>query len=240
MVHAAWAHRRIGQMVLHGRGASQDMVTVFNFEDDSVEEAVIASDADAQAAFDTIVGDWRTNVMSSWLACMASDYTLPRITMQVLEANGSVDHRLVPTEHNYTTSITGTYSATGATNTTTTCGIIRWKTPLAGKSHRGRTYVPFPGTTAAGQLASAAQTAYATFADAMLARYAAGGGGTFPHFSLTIYSRPYNDHLIYKKVLGVKSVVSSGDYAGNSTNVTARYVDATLRVQRRRELGVGS
>lgn len=240
MVHGNWGHNDTAALVLHGRQASNDVVNVFHLECDSVQQALNTSDAASQAAFDSVLDDWRTNVMSLWLACINSTYTLPRISVQVVERLGQFEHRLSPTERTYSTSIAGT--AGGGSHAITTAGIIRWKTPVAGKSHRGRTYVPEPTESqqANGVLGATAQAAYSAFADAMLARYAAGGGGTFPHFSLTIYSRPYTLSHLVRRVAGVPTVFPIGPYDGNSTNCTAKTVDTSLRVQRRRELGVGS
>jgi len=241
MAHGAWTKNDLAALVLHGRGAAQDMVTVFHFEATGAQQLLNTSDAAAQSWADALIDDWRTNHMSAWLAIIPAPYTLPRVTAQVLERNGQTNHKLSLTERTYTSSFTGTYTATAATTDPTTCGIIRWKTPQAGKKHRGRSYVPFPGTTTAGQLVSNAKTVYQTFADGMITSYS---GSTPANGSLmTVYSRPYSAPAgaYVKRIGGVLTVVNdTTDYDGDSTNITARQVDDILRVQRRRELGVGS
>ena len=75
----------------------------------------------------------------------------------------------------------------------------------------------------------------------MVNRYT-GAGASAGKWNLTIYSRPYNQgeyQYTVRDSTGLR-VVSPPDYAGNSTFVTVGAVDNIGRVQRRREIGVGS
>jgi hypothetical protein len=242
MAHGPWSHKTLMAMVLRGRCNAQDIVNVFHFEASAVEDATFVTDELARASAAAMITDWRTNLMPAWLACATADYTLPIVSVQVLERNGLVNHKLSPSETTYTTGIAGTYTATSAGTSISAAGVIRWKSTLAGKSHRGRTYLvnPPPAGTGSnlGNLVSNAKALYETFADAMIARYAPSG--THDNWNFTVYSRPYDvrydvDHTVVPPV-----IVARPAYDGNSTFITARQVDTVLRQQRKRELGVGS
>lgn len=239
MVHGNWTHNTLAQLVLHGRSNSQDMVNVLAFEATGAVEATLTTDALAQAWAESVRADWQANAKTTFLAMLPAVYSLPRISIQVVERPGTYEHRLSPTEATLTTGNVGTN--TGSPNTMAAAGIIRWKSTVTGKSHRGRTYVPLPADNfvSQGTLITAGVTAYTAFATVMTGvRYTGAtptSGGIF-----TIYSRPYDTSYYVKRIAGVPTVITLTNYAGNSTNVTTFQVDTILRQQRRRELGVGS
>lgn len=245
MVHGNWPKLTIMQLVLRGRSAiGTDMVNVFHFEASGVQDAGPMSDATAQAWAEAQLDDWRANLMASFLDCLPSYYTLPTLKAQVLERGGQFEHALTAVEKTYSTNIAGTFTPTDAQVDLTVAGVIRWRSLIASRHARGRTYMPYAytqGSTTTGLITTGQKTRYETFADAMIARYS---GLTPENGALfTIYSRPYSapDGAYAKRVAGVLTIVNNTtNYDGNSNNITGRVVDDVARVQRRRERGVGS
>lgn len=239
MPHGAWTHSTLGQLVLHGTCGGQDVVNVLHFEATGAEEATYATDADASAGFDALAADWVANLLTAFRAIMPGNYVLPRVSSQVLERPANVNHRLTTVDRFPAGPPTG---STGSNATgLTTSGIIRWRTPISGRSHRGRNYFLVPdGFTGTGVLNSTAVTAYNAFLSAMITRYTPPASSVWARHFLTIYSRPYNDSYYVKRVAGVPTVIHLTNYDGNSTGVVSGLTDINLRVQRRREIGVGS
>lgn len=228
----AWGHRTLAQMALKGRLAGQDVVNVFAFEWKAPDDP---SDALRMTRADQIVTDWVTNLRTAWLAQCSNHYTLPIITIQVV-----VPNRLVPIEKVQAGPPAGAVANDSLPPSTAT--IIRWRSNLAGKQHRGRTYVPgVPAVGAAteGQLLTAQRNLHQAFADAMVARY--GDGSSAQALAdFTVFSRPYDDEYYTVRVAHVPTVVHKTNYGGNSTHIISGAVDNSLRVQRRREVGVGT
>lgn len=78
-------------------------------------------------------------------------------------------------------------------------GLISLRTALAGKSHRGRVYIPFPSdsdNTADGRPVAAYLTRLGTLATAMLATISAGAGGNTNTFNLVIHSKLLNSFTL--------------------------------------------
>lgn len=239
MVHADWSHNTIFQLVLHGKHNTNDNVNVFNFEATAAREALMTTDALAVTEAGTIVDDWIANLQTAWLAAISLNYTLPRLTCQVVERPGEYEHRLTAVERFPSGPPAGAVSSDASA--ATPAGVIRWRSTVASRSARGRTFVPaVPENHASSGVADSTQTGlWETFAAAMIARYPAGttnaGGAQF-----TVYSRPYDHSYYVKRVAGVPEVIHLTDYAGNSNLITGHAIDPNLRSQRRREIGVGS
>lgn len=241
MVHPAWPKRTIFQLGLYGRCQAQAIVNIHHFEASATEEATFVVDDVAQASGQALVDDWVANLKTAWLACHTQDYTLERVTGQVIERPGQINHKLAAHESILAAANVGTINADA--DDMTTCVVVRWRTPNAGKSHRGRTYIgPLSeGSSVAGHTYNFIPGAFGDYATAMLARYKVLSGTSADRWIMTVYSRPYStgEYQYATRKTGTLTVVTPPDYAGNSTNITAAFTDTTLRVQRRRELGVG-
>jgi hypothetical protein len=242
MANLPWTHRTLYQLTVAGLVFGQQVVNTFHFEAEATYDLANITDAAKQADSQLLALDWIANGKVPYLAQLPSDYAMQMITCQVLEVNGQWRHRLTPMETAQTTS-PGTDATHGAVENLTGAGVIRWRTPIAGKAHRGRSYIGPLGQNAIldGRLASSCVTKLTAFKDAMVNRWT-GAGASAGKWNLTIYSRPYNQgeyQYTVRDSTGLR-VVSPPDYAGNSTFVTVGAVDNIGRVQRRREIGVGS
>jgi hypothetical protein len=242
MVHAAWSHNTIFSMALVGVSQSQSIVNVLHFEATAAQEALYLSDAGAQADGLVLAADWVTNCLATWRLMHPNYYTLSKLSVQVLERPGLVNHKLVATDYTTGLPVVGNSALGSTSGSQTDCADIKWRSLLAGKSRRGRTYVgPLSDEmNAAGLLAAGQVTACDNWITAM-ARYRSGGADAAAHRH-TIYSRPYNtgQYQYTKRVGGVLTVVTPPDYAGDSNFVVGGTTDTLTRVQRRREIGVGS
>jgi len=241
MPNLPWTHRTTYQMTLIALCDTVQIVNVFAYEVSTLIETSLSSDQLAIDQGGLLADDWISNLKTSWLAFHPSDYTLQMVKVQCVERPANFRHRLSPIERSLTTANVGTQpqgSDVGAV-----AAIIKWRTPQAGKSHRGRSYVGPIGSNwhVNGALHATGVTTISAFGSAMIARYAVGGTKA-TDWVLTIYSRPYNsgEYQYATRKTGTLTVVTPPDYAGNSTNVTAFQLDPNLRIQRRRELGVGS
>lgn len=242
MAHAAWSKRTICQLSIIGTAFGQQFVNVHHFEASGIDEATFSNDQAAQAAGQALATAWIGGQKDEYLGCVSTDYTMVMVRAQILERPNLREHRLTPVEIPSTGAGTGG-QALGPSEDTSVCGVIRWRTPQAGKSHRGRNYFgPVPASWRNnGLLATAGVTALTAYRDAMIAAY----GQTEPPlagWALTIYSRPYDQgEYGYVKGSGAQREMHfPPDYNGNSTNVTLGAVDAVLRSQRRRQIGVGA
>jgi hypothetical protein len=236
-----WAHKSMFQMTLLGSALGSLIVNVINYEASTVEEATFVNDGVAQTSGSALASDWQTNMLSTWLACHPTEYKLNTIKVQVVERPGLFRHKLTPTEITLTTGNSGSAGAT--TESLTNSAVVKWRTPQAGKSTRGRVYIgPIgEGWIADGRLNSTGLTPLNAWAAAQLTRYT-GAGASAVRWHMAIYSRPYNmgEYQYASRKTGTLAVVTPPDYAGNSTFVTAQAVDGIVRVQRRREVGVGA
>jgi hypothetical protein len=241
MPNLPWPDRTICQLAIMGSAGGNSIVNVLHFQASPVLQAAISTDAAAQLAVGTLVDDWWTNMAASWRGCHPDAYTVNMLRGQILERTGFFRRRFTPVERIYTTNNQGTSG--GAVNNYTVSGVVRWRTALAGKRFRGRTYIG-PLTVvqvSAGRLSASGAAEINTFADAHVDRY--GTGGVPPDLWIqTIYSKPYNKFEYQYTQRGPTGlvIVSPDDYAGNAEDVTTYAVDSILRSQRRREVGVGA
>lgn len=240
MVHGVWTHNTIFEMILRGTANGQQVLNVHHFEAAATLEATLISDALAQTSGTTLAGNWLTNCKTAWLAMLPTDYTLSSVDVGVIERPGTANHKLVPTS-----TITG-LPATGASAVTVSsmgaAAVIKWRSLLAGKQHRGRTYVgPLAQQlTVDGMIDAALLTAMTAYRTAM-ARYRLTGAEAL-NWLHTVYSRPYDNgtYNYVKRIAGVKQVFYPPDYAGNSSNIITDANDPVGRIIRRREIGVGA
>lgn len=256
MVHGAWAQRTVFQLSLIGSSNGQSIVNVHHFQATPANEALLLNDGLAQTSAQALVNDWQANLQTLWLACHLATYSLVRRRVQVLERPANVSHRLVAIDDTDSLPAAGTFDpsqgAVGLQEDQTAAAVIRWATAVAGRSHRGRSYV---GPISSGQIdngviAATAITAINAYAQAMITRYTGAGAGSVLGWDLGIYSRPYSntglpagqapEYQYTKRTGSGLTVITPPDYNGNFTNATGATVDTTARVQRRRELGVGS
>jgi hypothetical protein len=241
MPNLPWTHRTLFQLVIAGDSLGNQVVNVLHFEASTVKETSYATDQDAINDAGALADDWVTGMMATWRPAHGSEYAVRLITCQVLERPGNFRHRLSPVERPLTTNNNGT--ANVAAVNPSVSSVLRWRTPIAGKSHRGRMYLgPIPSDWQTnGRLHAIAQGPIGNFGTAHLARYGVGGSQA-NSWVQTVYSRPYNEgeYQYATRKGGTLHIVTPVDYAGNSTNVTTYVLDTILRVQRRREVGVGS
>lgn len=137
------------------------------------------------------------------------------------------------------TQLTTTYNTPG-TNTAnasaiTTAGVASLRTALSGRSHRGRNYFPVcsPGVVQNGYFTPTDLATLQAAYDAFVAIY--GVGGTDTDYTWGVWSRKLGD--VYT---GTPPVLTSYNVAAGFFPINAVKVDNVARVQRRREVGVGS
>lgn len=241
MTHGVWTHNTICQLAIIGAAFGQQIVNVHHFEAGGVLEGTFLNDSVRVTEQGNLIASWNTSIKTAWLAMLPADYSLIMLRAQVLEVPNLRAHRLTPTE----TAGTGIGTAVGlgTAEVTSPAGNVKWRTPVAGKSHRGRTFVgPLSQNAFSnGLLAAGAVTLFDAYRTAM--------GTTFVQtvvprtgWTLTIYSRPY-DYKKYGYVKGKgpdREFFFPEEYDGNSTMVTASATDAVVRSQRRRQIGVGA
>lgn len=241
MPNPPWTHRTIFQLSVIGNHSGAQVVNVHHFEASGVQEGTLLTDELAVAAGASLASAWGGAYKTAFLACHDVGYTINTIRCQVIERPGNWRHRLSPTETTLTTGNVGTI--TPEAENTTTSAVIRWRSTLAGKRFRARSYIgPITDASSAnGRLATGITTALNAYITQMLQGF---GSATVPAVStaLTVYSRPYNEgEYGYPRGQNPnRTFYYPPEYAGNSTNVATGSVDPVLRVQRRREVGVGS
>lgn len=245
ITHGPWPYTStIAQLSLIGLCQSQTIVNVFHFDAPTATEAAFASDSDRIAWATALAADWRTNVRAGWLAAHTLDYSLTVIRAQVLEVPGQLEHRLSAVDD--TTGAPAVGTAASASDDLTTAIVVKWRTAIASRHTRGRTYVgPVPDTaTDLGKIIAA--SAFVGGINTWLTahdRYLGAGAGVTAGYRHVIYSRPYSAPAgaYTRRVGGLLTVVNATtDYNGTATVVTGHSVDAVLRSQRRREIGVGA
>lgn len=243
MVHGVWpSPRTVAQLSLIGHIQGQLIVNVHHFVPPAANEAAFASDEDRQTWAAGLITDWRTNCKTAYLAPKPNDYTLDEYRVQVLEVPGQFEHRLAAISDLTGLPTGGTLAA--VSDDLATCGVIRWRTILAGRHFRGRSYIGplVDADVAQGRLAGGTITNLTGYVTAM-SRYIAPGAGVTAGFEHVIYSRPYSapNGAYTRRIGGVLTVVNSTtDYDGGFAQVSSGSVDAIAREQRRREIGVGS
>lgn len=241
MVHGAWTNEAVMSLTLIGTALTSQIVNVLHFEAPGAIDATLTDDELAIGWASARADHWIANAKTEWLACHPADYRLDMIKAQVLERKSYVDRKLTATEKPQTTANVGTL-ANPAEHPGSSV-VMRWRTPIAGKRHRGRTYIgPIPQQYMNdGYLDTAFRTSYNAFGTKMITTYSGVSGNTNGAL-LTVYSRPTNEgeggYPSHKG--GTYHIEFFKDYDGNSTNVIAASLDPVLRSQRRRNIGVGA
>lgn len=247
VVHGPWVPNTLVQLSIIGSCQGQAIVNVHHFEASAGTEATLLSDTLAQTYALNLGNDWLTNEKVTWLALHTSDYSLTRLQVQVLERPGNVNHRLVPQD--ITTGLPSPGSLVEASDELSTCGVAKWKSVTAGRSHRGRTYIgPIAGSRITGGVLDASiKGNIDTYVSNMINRYTGLGAGAAAGYVFTIYSRPYSntgvttpEYQYTRRGPAGLTIVTPPDYAGQSSFVVSGSTDTVARVQRRREIGVGS
>lgn len=240
MVHAAWSHGTIWEMVIKGRCQGQQIINVHHFEAAATLDAAINTDALKQAEGPLIAANWLTNCKAAYLDLHTNDYTLDEIITQVVEVNGQTNHVLAAMST--TTGLPSAGTTAAAADDMTTALNIKWRSLLAGKHRRGRSMMgpQFEGASLAGLVVAGSLTVMTAYRTAM-ARYRLTGAEALKWLH-TVYSKPYNtgQYQYTKRVAGVLTVVTPTDYNGDSNNIVDSANDPILRVVRRREIGKGA
>lgn len=242
MPNLPWAHRSVCQLSIIGVVYGQQVVNTHHFEAAQVLETSFANDGLAQAAGTALAQAWITAHKTRYLALFQGDYAMQMVRAQVLERPNNWRHRLLPSE--IISSGTGTEIAQLPPEDSTTAAVLRWRTPQASRSTRGRNYFgPWPNVWRAnGMVVAAGATKLEAYRDGLLNQWGAQLTPPPSDWMLTIYSRPYNFGE-YGYVQGKhpnKTVFYPPDYAGNSTGVISGAVDPVLRTMRSRQIGVGA
>jgi len=235
-----WTKNTIWQFTLLAECLAQDIVNAWHFEASGAYELTFGNDQARIDAGDNLITSFLANAMTEWRACHPAEYVVNTVKCQAIEVKNQWRHKLTPVERPLTANNAGT--GTGTVENIQTSVVMRWRTPQAGKHHRGRTYIgPLSNTWMDnGLVVSAQQTPYNTFGAKMIAAYGASGTEA-DNFIKTVYSRPYLTGE-YGYPVGQnpnRTFYYPPDYGGNSTNVTAYNFDPVLRGQRRRQIGVG-
>jgi hypothetical protein len=242
MPNLPWTHNTLASVTLSGTAQGVAVVNVFHMEASGTLEAGFSDDAAVQTALSAALAIFNTATKAPWVNAHPGEYTYVKAAMQCLERPGNFRHRLTPVELNQTAPNTGD-GTKGVSETPTTAAVVKWVTPIAGKSHRGRTYFGPIGANQSldGRLTTLGTTDMTNWVNAFMGLWGPTGTGA-ANWRWTIYSRPYNEgeYQYATRKTGTLTVVTPPDYAGNSTNITGTSVDNILRVQRRREIGVGS
>lgn len=198
-----------------------------------------------------LIGDFRTNVEPSLLDCMSADVTLDRYRVEDRISAGSTNGRLRTFVGETLSAVVGTGAAADTNNIPQAAGCVSWYTNFAGRGERGRTFVP--GLPAAfvdnGRLTSAAVTAYQAFVDALIAwadgdtdtadwqyvlwrAHLTGSGAADPN--------PITGHNPDGSPIYATPPVTKPPFnpLAAAHGITLGVVQSTVRVQRRRGIGV--
>lgn len=199
-----------------------------------------------------LIGDFRANVETELLACMAADVAISDYKVEDRISGGTTNGRLRTFTGDTLTAVVGTGGAANTNNAPQLAGCLSWYTNFSGRGERGRSYIP--GLPNAfydnGRLVAGGITAYEAFRDAILARYDGDTDNTAP-YQLVLWRQ----HLTGAGASDPNPVTSPPGtvpvvYAtppvtrppfnplAAAHGITAGTVQSTVRVQRRRGIGV--
>lgn len=134
----------------------------------------------------------------------------------------------------------GTYPGSPSTTRPThdAC-VVGWRTAMAGRANRGRTYLgPLPVASLVGQaFTNDWKTDLATWLDQLVGLF--GPSGTDSYWRLAVLHRPHDARTVLRKVAHAWALVSQGASSGGSTDITSYVINPYVCTQRRRSLGVG-
>jgi len=198
-----------------------------------------------------LIGGFRTNAEPALLDCMSADVTIDRYRVEDRISAGSTNGRLRTFVGETLVDVVGTGGAADTNNIPQAAGCLSWYTNFSGRGERGRTFVP--GLPAAfvddGRLTSAGVTAYQAFADALIAwadgdtdtadwqyvlwrAHLTGSGAADPN--------PITGHNPDGSPIYAVPPVTSPPFnpLAAAHGITLGIVQSTVRVQRRRGIGV--
>jgi len=163
-----------------------------------------------------LIDEWQAACLTQYQGCSSQ-----LATYDLLSARSIVPDSHVVVEESLT-GITGAVS--GEVSPNQVAGVITWRTALAGRSYRGRTYIPaLPQSyVVSGLLSATGLGNYNTFRTAMMTAFAATGSST--NFRLGVISRVADGVARPTPLIQV---------------VTSSVVRTIPGTQRRRRLGVG-
>lgn len=241
MPHGNWPHRTIFQLSIIGSALGSMIVNVHHFQLGDVLEVPGLTDEGRITQATALANKWLTSCKNNYLSAKTSDYTLNMVKCQPIEKPGNRNYRLSPVELAQTSANQGLGS--GSVEELHSAGVIRWRTPRAGKQFRGRTYLgPIPREYMTdGRLNSVGNQFVGGYMTDLFDEFGLGGT-SYNDWALTIYSRPF-DEGTYGYPRGShpnREIHYPEDYDGNATNVTGRSLDTVVRSQRRRQIGVGA
>lgn len=239
MPHGTWGHRTMAQLTYLGICQGQRVANVFAFEASTATEVFEWTDALRQTSLATLMSDFDTAIRTAYKACLPTDYTLQKLRGQIVEVPSQYEHRLSAQETTMPAGQVGT--AANASGNLPSAAVIKWTSTIAGRSHRGRTFVgPIEtGGVLAGSLVAGTITYVTALKTALINNFSVSVVPAV-NWAFTVYSRPLD--VRYTKTPGSSppTWVNQGPYDGNSSNILAGTVDTVGRTQRRREIGVGS
>ena len=195
--------------------SSQDLVNVLYFKQ-------LSAGGDLGGLSDAI----KTTLYDVIKTMSSANWTLDDITLSEQIVGGG--EQLVTTY-----ALAGTNA--NANQNLTTCAVATFRTALAGRSHRGRNYVPILSYNVIddGLIGASFRTALQDAYDAFTAIY--GVGGTDTDYQWGVWSRKLGETLS-----GSPPHVTAYDVAAGFFPIVSVNVTNVVRQQRRREYGVGS
>jgi hypothetical protein len=237
--HPAWPAGRVtvARVNMIGHVAQTQIVTTWHFG-----IGAPTTDAATQTALQTLLTSIDANVRVAYLGCKPQDYVLDVIRGQAIQRATVAHLSLAPLDQVPTTTA-GTVVANASS--LTDCVVLKMRTALGGKHHRGRNYIGpiWPNVLPVeGVLTDATSKGYFNALITALNTYKFGGTH-YADGSLGIYSRPLHAGeqqwaVRVGSTLTVRS--NAAAYTGDFQEVTSMVYDWTLRELHRREVGVGS
>lgn len=170
-----------------------------------------------------------TRLTSKWLAIAGTNLTLDRISvMTVTDPNDPAE---VPEGGEHTVNLPGTRTVTSPDLPTPICGRVTWTTGFAGRSFRGRSFMPpieVPGVFVADVIpaTSSYRTAIVAFCDEVKnANLSSGGGWT------TLWRDTYDGKFVVYSPTRAKLLLDP--WASDITGYTVRPDASFLRSRRK-------
>jgi hypothetical protein len=241
MPNLPWPDNAVAQLSIIGTAFGQQIVNTHHFMASDVTNGGFTGDDSIRTWAAQIAPQWVTSCKTTFLLGHAMEYSILLLRTQVLEVRNNWRRRLTPVEIAPGSPAVGT--ALSSAEESQAAAVIRWRSALAGKRFRGRSYIgPLsPSHYADGRLNGSAITVMQNYAAAVLGRWGPSGTDAPTHV-MCIYSRPFNQgEYGYPQGRHPNMIINyPPDYAGNGQAVIDSSVDTVLRGQRRRQYGVGA
>lgn len=161
------------ELVVVGRHAGALVLNTFGF-------AQVGSPAGDPAA--TLAGNWNSTCMTAWRNLVSGNYAVNALWVNAVAPAGAARYEL-----NFSPPLAG--NVVGEALPPQNAGVITWRTALAGRSYRGRTYVPAiaEGQQTDGTLSTTWQTNAAAFVSALVGAFITNAATN--NFRLVVISR---------------------------------------------------